>query len=388
MARKRQKLYQSVEEILNMHPTILEDRGYSCFVEVQSKCMLFFGAWDELVNSLMENGSQPLRLHRGRHQSVKSCTVANIFELIGGDSEYIALFGLKFLFFEVLSPTNLMNSIFAGFFVFGQAKDINDTQGFISMEICDEEHVDDEGKYAYDGRIILLDIECLIIGKKSTRCICDCVNLETKQSLKSNDSKAFPCRSEISLNANDIQRVWEMCIEQHGIDWMGLQSMRDAYTKAWNTNTSQNTTLVRFICSYLVNERDDSIVSAQVGVLVGCIYSCLSSYHDKLKYPRIDKVHSNILICQLWRIGVRMIDVGTTAKYYVTLSGFSVVGRREFIRLWRKYRSETLRCESALNQRNYDVGEQNLLVCRNVHTVLTNSRGGKDKKSFEDEDLP
>ena len=55
------------------------------------------------------------------------------------------------------------------------------------------------------------------------------------------------------------------------------------------------------------------LASAEVGMLVGSCYSCLSVFADTALYPRCDRVRTASAILWLSKAGVRLFDAGTTA---------------------------------------------------------------------------
>jgi hypothetical protein len=77
-------------------------------------------------------------------------------------------------------------------------------------------------------------------------------------------------------------------VHQHGIDWMGFDIVKQLYFNMWqkcynnnnnnNNNNNEDNIEIRFLSSKLIDSRSNSIASAEIGVLIGSIYSCISHY--------------------------------------------------------------------------------------------------------------
>lgn len=87
--------------------------------------------------------------------------------------------------------------------------------------------------------------------------------------------------------------------------------------------------------------RPDELVSAEVGVVVGRCYVCLSLFARTDEYPRCEWVRAQASVLLLRRLGVELFDAGTTASYYATHFGFRrCASRQAFLELWRSRRTQ------------------------------------------------
>jgi hypothetical protein len=153
---------------------------------------------------------------------------------------------------------------------------------------------------------------------------------------------------------------------------MGFDAVRDLYLRAWEAlplpaagggGGEMTGSHVTLLAVSLFDVRDDTLVSVEIGVLVGTVYSCIShATPHKDRYPRADRVRSNASALWLARAGVRAFEVGTTAQYYVACSGYRRSSREEFVALWRARARESL---------DHTQLQAMLTPCRRVHSLLT-----------------
>jgi hypothetical protein len=111
----------------------------------------------------------------------------------------------------------------------------------------------------------------------------------------------------------------------------------------------------------LWDEDSGALVSAEVGCLVGCCYSCLSLFAATGTHPRCEQVRAQAAVLWLRNAGVRVFDAGTTAGYWVTLFGYRRTTKSEFLALWRAHRGAALSAPAVLDADCVDI--RGLLDC-------------------------
>jgi hypothetical protein len=62
-----------------------------------------------------------------------------------------------------------------------------------------------------------------------------------------------------------------------------------------------------------------TLVSAELGLLAGKAYTCLSLFTDPAAPPRSGRLRALAAVLQLQAAGVTLADVGTSAQYYTEL---------------------------------------------------------------------
>jgi len=233
----------------------------------------------------------------------------------------------------IVHPTAqiLSSAIVAGFFCFGTdfkwpGKALQ-SRGLLSIELAGEFR-EPRGEEP-GGRVILHRLEDLVVGRKTVRAVTD---YPAPDELKATSSRRM-YRLRV---ADDFYKVWEQCVAAHGIDWMGFDTVRDAYAGLNQLGDSEGRP--RLICIELVDIATGDVASGEVGVITGQCYTCLSLFADVDRFPRCDRVRQAASILWLARAGVVVFDVGITAEYFVQLSGFHRATREEFLSLWRRHR--------------------------------------------------
>jgi hypothetical protein len=255
------------------------------------------------------------------------------------------------------SPENLAAALWAGFFVFGSeysfvARPLEE-RGLMNFELAGPEVKRDD---AVDpsGRLIL-DLspgsaQRLALGKRSVRTVS--VSAARREDAPGGGSgggtvyRLSVCRA--------FERSWEAIVSEHGIDWCGFSSVRSAFLALhkhhplpWERasvgsegSTSGLPQAPKVISVELWDaSRTDELVSAEVGVLCGRCYTCLSLFARRDEYPRCDWVRAQAGVLWLRRAGVELFDAGTTASYYADLFGFQrCESRAQFVRRWREKR--------------------------------------------------
>jgi len=196
-----------------------------------------------------------------------------------------------------------------------------------------------------------------------------------------------------------FERAWEGIVEQHGVDWCGFENVRAAYSALhahsphpWRSSgaigaaSSSASDAASGAPPHVISgapphvisgapphvisggpphvisvelwdaAHPEELVSAEVGVLVGRAYTCLSLFARTADYPRSDWVRAVASILWLRRAGVELFDVGTTAGYYSELFGFRRCdSRRHFVEQWRKKRACALANPTMLREACSDV---------------------------------
>lgn len=350
--------------------SICRDRGHACAIECLQADATTLEDWDLLVDFLTGKETQESCQWKPRlAQLLLPFPLNSKFDLYRcqGD-EVLEMPKLLFLFAVDMTSHNFLLAIKAGFFLFAQSTDFlppDPSRGVVSIELAGEREYacsdDDHG-----GRIVLTDIHNLIIGKKTTRSVRDA---NDEKSINSTCLSSTPFRLEVSFSSEVGAEIWQKCVETRGIDWMGFNSIRDLYMKLW-FDESQIRSDVKFLTICLFDDITGKLVSAEIGYIIGCIYSCISHVTDSSspEYSRADRIRSNAGTLWLSRAGIQMFDVGTTAQYYVDMSGYRRTTRTEFVDLWRLYRDASLDSAALLNI---------LKPCREIKSMFVNHRNHK-----------
>ena len=138
-----------------------------------------------------------------------------------------------------------------------------------------------------------------------------------------------------------FERTWAAIVEEHGVDWLGFQQVRDAYHALHRRDAG-----ARVLSIELWDTTSGELASAEVGALVGGCYTCLSLFAKSAEFPRCEHVRAQAAVLWLRRAGVRLYDVGTTAGYYVTLRLYAQDGSHR-VQLWRASRRRALAARAA-----------------------------------------
>lgn len=319
------------------------------------------------------------------------------------------------------SSAMLSAALRAGFFCFGSEFHMPgrpiEERGLLNLELAGPaiEPCGDE----IGGRLVL-DLtpgsgQSLVVGKRS---------IKTVASATSTPSAAAPSSSggfQYRLTVNRaFDRSWATIVASHGVDWLGFSRIREAYHRLhtqqpapWDARSAASASvasaasavsaavttaacdtprvlsielwalkgpLARSKPSAPDGTRQVSpelwdpaavatsavLVSAEVGVLVGTCYTCLSLHADTAAYPRSDHVRAQAAVMLLRRAGVTLVDVGTTAEYYRVLFGFRRVSRAQFLAMWRARRGSALHHPAALAH-----------GCEDVRALLEEAREAK-----------
>lgn len=366
------KLDPEIHKVLEECPAICQERGNACFLKlIQPKADRC--DFDFLVDSMAGLSKGNWVRMKGYKKMMVPSAVHSKIALVRKFNRSLLNIDLKetvFLFLTRLSVTTLFELLYSGFVLFAQSlhnsdeaidktvghNSVNFDNGILCLEIGGN-RMDGTDDYGSGGRIVLDEIDFLTVGKKTVQSVCDVGEFD--QNIRNN---RIPYKLEVSFCSNRGLFVWDACIRQHGIDWMGLPCCRSLYDAAWRQQelSDVDNRKGKLVSICLVDSRDEKIVSGEVGYLVGGAYSCYSYYFDK-NSPRADRVRRNACILWLARHGVKIFDVGTTAQNYVSLSGFHRINRLEFLKCWR-------------NARSLEAGTSMLTPCCSVKTLLSAHR--------------
>ena len=278
------------------------------------------------------------------------------------------------LFTLDVSPEMLAAALFAGFFPFASefafpGRPLQE-RGLINLELGGPEvdrHESDPG-----GRLVL-DLsdgstDRLVVGK---RCI-KTVRAAVRATVSSEDSPAAghpPAGTAYRLTVcAAFEHTWQQVVAHHGVDWCGFSAIQAAYhalhehgqrsaSRFEEANAQGHCAAPRVISVELWDtSRLDELVSAEIGVIVGRCYVCLSLFSRNHEYPRSDAVRLAASVLWLRRAGVELFDAGTTAEYFVSQYGYRRCGsRRDFTDLWRAKRTLPLSNPRVLSEPCVDV---------------------------------
>lgn len=139
-----------------------------------------------------------------------------------------------------------------------------------------------------------------------------------------------------------FERSWQQVIEQHGTDWCGFSAIRAAYRDLHQHGQQHKADACgppRVISVELWDtSKSEELVSAEIGVIIGRCYVCLSLVSRTQEYPRSDAVRLSACVLWLRRAGVELFDAGTTADYMGQYGYQRCASRRAFTELWRAKR--------------------------------------------------
>ena len=268
------------------------------------------------------------------------------------------------------STDMLAAACYAGFFCFASEFAYPgrplEQRGLLNLELAGPEVDRQEGD---PGGRLILDLSSgstdrLILGKRSIKSV-----QRAGGGSASDGGGGTPYRLTVCAA---FERSWAAIVACHGIDWCGFDNVRCAYhalhsRAPWSWEDGAGTPSVAVgaegggppsVISIELWDAssEDELVSAEVGVLVGQCYTCLSLFARVDKYPRSDWVRAQAATLWLRRAGVELFDAGTTAGYYANLFGFRrCASRRAFAAEWRAHRDTPLTTPLALRDACQDV---------------------------------
>ena len=255
-------------------------------------------------------------------------------------------------------PGFLAAAVHAGFFCFGSeiqcpGQPLED-RCLLNLEIC-ARHREPRGEDT-GGRIVL-DLSSgarMHVGAKSFKTVRACTTgtgTATAAATAAGAGAGASAGHRYRLTANsELHGVWDRIVKTHGTDWLGFTAVRRAYAALRAGSPAAGPTHPRpqLVSIELWDADTGTMASAEVGMLVGSCYSCLSVFADTDAYPRCDRVRTEAAVVWLSRAGVRLFDAGTTAGYYCQMFGYARATRTEFIRAWRQHRGTPLHSPSLL----------------------------------------
>ena len=240
------------------------------------------------------------------------------------------------LFTVDTSAEMLAAALHAGFFPFASEFAFPGrplaARGLLNLELggpeIDRVHDDPGGRLVLD---LSPAADRLTLGKRSMKKVRAVVGGGEDDDDDAGESAGTPYRLTVCAA---FERVWEQIVAQHGVDWCGFEAVRAAFhalhahaPAPWAASSASDEGMAgcppRVISIELWDtSRADELVSAEVGVLVGRAYTCLSLFARTSEYPRCDWVRTQAAVLRLREAGVELFDAGTTASYFSTLYGF------------------------------------------------------------------
>ncbi len=274
------------------------------------------------------------------------------------------------LFTLDVSPEMLAAALFAGFFPFASefafpGRPLQE-RGLINLELGGPEVDRREGD---PGGRLVLDLsdgstDRLVVGKRCIKTV--------RAAVSSEDAPAAghaPAGTAYRLTVcAAFERAWQQVVAHHGVDWCGFSAIQAAYhalhehgqrsaSRSEEANAQGIRAAPRVISVELWDtSRLDELVSAEIGVIVGRCYVCVSLFSRNHEYPRSDAARLAATVLWLRRAGVELFDAGTTAKYFASQYGYRrCASRRDFTDLWRSKRTLTLSNPRVLSEPCADV---------------------------------
>jgi hypothetical protein len=312
-------------------------------VENDSVLLSYF-CWDNLIDRFI--GSSPsvvdIKLSIERLEHLHEANISFFLLLI-----------------DIIPPQLLNAAMFAGFFPFAIGLELGsevcqENSGILSLEfagLCQEKTPESMG-----GRIILHDLQQLIVGKRALK--------EISKMIKSDLSQSFSL--QLSTTWSDLESAFDTLIQHHGLDWLGYSRVKNGFQNLYNLHDKSVQMVVFKLLKKTTHADSHSkteCMSLEIGYLTGACYTCLSNWSDST-IPRIGQVRSAAVPIFLHQFGIRLFDVGgiyspsrsssylpvVTAEYYVNLNGYHRSTRTEFTLLWREYRrNPCLEIQSSVN---------------------------------------
>ena len=273
------------------------------------------------------------------------------------------------LFTLDVSPEMLAAALFAGFFPFASefafpGRPLQE-RGLINLELGGPEVDRREGD---PGGRLVLDLsdgstDRLVVGKRCIKTV--------RAAVSSEDAPAAghaPTGTAYRLTVcAAFERAWQQVVAHHGVDWCGFSAIQAAYhalhehgqasaARDEEANIQGLCAAPRVISVELWDTRLDELVSAEIGVIVGRCYVCLSLFSRNHEYPRSDAARLAASVLWLRRAGVELFDAGTTAEYFASQYGYRrCASRRDFTDLWRAKRTLPLSNPRVLSEPCTDV---------------------------------
>jgi hypothetical protein len=280
------------DRILRWNPQIENEFGpYLLNDTIQNDSLLLSSdCWDHLIDRFLGRSATDIEMQ---------LSIERLEPLHEANASFFLLL------IDTVPPQLLNAAMFAGFFPFAIGLEngpevCQENLGVISLEfagLCQEKTAESMG-----GRIILHDLQQLIVGKRAIK--------EISKIVKNDPSQSFSLK--LSPRWSDIERSCDTLIKHHGIDWLGYSRVKNGFQNLQKLNDKS----VQIIVFQLVKETTHSgseskteCVSLEIGYVTGACYTCLSNWSD-LTIPRIGQVRSAAVPIFLHKFGIRLFDVG------------------------------------------------------------------------------
>mmetsp|Transcript_18129 Transcript_18129/g.26264 ORF Transcript_18129/g.26264 Transcript_18129/m.26264 type:complete len:413 (-) Transcript_18129:98-1336(-) len=347
------------EECIREHnPNLDEIQGHRAFVSPGNYSI---DSWDALIDLMVKGRRKTTtttynlkKRKRGDAQNMKKTTAHVPFRRRHGmprvQPERMMLCTTDF------RPSFVAHAVFAGFFPFGSEIECFPGKSLESRCLLNLE-LGGKGRLATTayhndggGRVVLSDIVYgegsnvddsqrsplpLHIGKKTIRAL-----------------RKEPDSFKIRIGGSERKSLVNRLVDIHGVDWLGFDKIRallESSPSVWDELPARLITIELLYDQTIDSTKDNSIdgndgeavISGEIGFLCGSCYMCLSLFNDKAAHPRCDRIRAEGAALLLSQAGVRLIDVGTSANYFEQF-GFWKTTRREFVSLWRRWRSKPL----------------------------------------------
>eukprot|EP00041_Stephanoeca_diplocostata_P017965 m.372384 g.372384 ORF g.372384 m.372384 type:complete len:549 (-) comp20873_c0_seq1:30-1676(-) len=347
-----------IDTIRKYNPNLDEEQAHRAYVRTSDEHKYTIQDWDHLVDylSCADEKSRRIVLERVSQVALQPTE--------------LQLYSTSF------DADTILCAVYAGFFLFGSefefpGKSLAD-RSFLNMELT-------MGASAEEGRIVLCGGRSLAVGKKFSRAF-----RRHSQHPTSRRSSPGCTQSRYRMTINTcFDEVCDRIIEQHGVDWVGFLKIRTAFSRLARQGSFVRqkqrpaphpctdahdyaavnefaTDLVRFISIELWDTSaagaQDSLVSGEIGYIVGSCYTCLSLFtRDGESANWLSRLRAKTAVLLLEQAGVQLFDVGCTAEYYCHLHGFEKCSRKDFVRLWRTHRATELHSPEILARACDDV---------------------------------
>lgn len=260
------------------------------------------------------------------------------------------------------------------------------------------------------GRIVLAPNEetqgtallPLRVGKKTLRALRrDCGN-------DGPSSWTLRCHTHDSMTA-----VLDRLVRAHGVDWIGFRRVQallsGAAPSGWDGGLPVRVVAIELHRHHHRNNHNNhsnssatttttTMVSGEIGLLCGSCYTCLSLFADADSGDngadggsRCGRIRAYGAVLLLAEAGVGLFDVGTTAGYFSQF-GFRRTTRREFVQLWRQWRSVPLAAAASSSSSSCGGGgsgssSSNSSASAERYSFLADGAGGGGEATWTGEDL-
>ena len=260
------------------------------------------------------------------------------------------------------SPLFVARAVYAGFFPFASEVECAEDEQpleercLLNLELGGE-YREPSGEHAdMGGRIVLRrrpdGAFPLKVGKKTIKML----------RVARGRGTAFTFRAGASMAV-----VLDRLRAAHGVDWIGFRRVRDLCTRLAAGSPELPVRAVSLELWAATTDDagghggggEERLASAELGLVVGSAYTCLSLFVDPAAPPRSDRLRALAAILHLESAGVTLVDVGTSANYFCDI-GFVRTTRPEFVGAWREARQAAL--TKPLGRGGDELGHDELLA--------------------------